>query len=191
MLHVALARCTKADIETFNVDCPLLDERNFTTLASVGGMPAMTIEIRANGSSVAIVDLAGRLTAGFAIACLHDQVDDLLRRNFAKIVLNMRRVDLVDCTGIGQLISCFCKISRQGGGLKLVHVDRRLHALLALFRVESVLETFESEQAAINSLTGVHTDAPISEQPFGTEETLSCPSKDPVTGSRTAGGPWY
>jgi anti-anti-sigma regulatory factor len=45
-----------------------------------------------------------------------------------------------------------CKVRRQGGGLRLVHVSRRFREMLALLRLESVLEILESEQAAVSSL---------------------------------------
>ncbi len=178
-------------IEMFCVPGPLPNERNSKRhAASVAGIQAMTIEIKINGSSVAIANLVGRLIAGVAATCLQDQVDDLLRRNFTKIVLNMECVDLVDCAGIGQMVSCLCKAKRRGGGLRLVHVRRRLRELLALLRLESVFETFESEQAAVSSLAGIHTGATIPEQPPGTEKTVSCPSKNPVTGRQTSAGAW-
>jgi len=134
-------------------------------LASVAGTLAMRIEVRTNRSSVAVVDLAGKLTAGAAIACLHDNVGDLLRRNFTNIVLNMQSVDLVDCAGIGQMVNCLCQAREQGGNLKLVHAHRRLRELLVLFRLESVLETLESEQAAIASITVSHAGAPAPQKP--------------------------
>jgi len=150
-------------------------------LVSVADLLAMTIEVRTNRLSVAVINLAGRLTAGIAAACFHDQVDELLRLNFTKIVLNMERLDLIDCAGIGQIVNCLCKVRTQGGGLRLVHVDRRFRELLALLNLASVLEIFESEQAAVSSLIGIDTDAPMPEEPLGTEETCSCASKDPAT----------
>ena len=134
----------------------------------------MRIEIRTNGSGVAVVALAGRLTAGPAIACLREQVDDLLRRNLTNIVLNLERVDLVDCAGIGQMIHCLCKARQQGGGLKLGYVHQPLQELLVLFRLESVLETFESEQAAIASLAASHTSAPAPQQPGRAKRETAC-----------------
>ena len=74
--------------------------------------------------------------------------------------------------------------------MRLVHVRRRLRELLALLRLESVFETLESEQAAVSSLAGIHTGATMPEQPPGTEKTVSCPSKNPVTGRQTSAGAW-
>lgn len=111
----------------------------------------MRIQAR-KAASVTVLDLDGRLTAGRGAACLTETVDTLLGQGFAKIILNMEHVDLADCAGIGQLVNCYCKTQKQGGGLKLVHVDRRLGDLLRLFRLESLLEVFETERAALASL---------------------------------------
>jgi anti-anti-sigma factor len=134
-----------------------------------------------NGSNVAVARLVGRLIAGVAAVCFQDQVDELLRLNFTRIVLNMERLDLIDCAGLGQIVNCLCKVRRQGGGLRLVHVGRRFREMLALLRLESVLEILESEQAAVSSLASINIDAPVPEQPLGTDETCSCASKDPAT----------
>jgi hypothetical protein len=90
-------------------------------------MLTMRIEVRTYGSSVATIELVGRLTAGNATTSLRDQVGDLLRCNFTNILLNMKGVDRLD--------------------------------LLALFRLESILQTFDSEQAAIRSFGALHHEA--------------------------------
>jgi len=86
----------------------------------------MRIDLRTNGSSIVVFNLIGRLTAGLAITLLHNQVDDLLRNNFKEIVVDMEQVDLVDCAGIGQMSTCWCKVRKQCGSPKLVHVYPRL-----------------------------------------------------------------
>jgi|SRR5262249_45131348 len=150
----------------------------------------MTIEVRTNGLNIAVASLVGRLTAGVAVDCFHEQVDELLRLKFTKIVLDMERVDLLDCAGIGQIVNCLCKVRMQGGGLRLVHVHRRFRELLALLRLDSVLEVFESEQAAVTSLARIHADAPLLEQRLGAEETISRRSQDPAAVAGTSGDSW-
>jgi hypothetical protein len=47
------------------------------------------------------------------------------------------------------LVNCFCKACERGGHLKLVHVQRNLHKLLVLFRLDTILlEGFEWEPLA-------------------------------------------
>lgn len=112
----------------------------------------MRIEVKSNGSSVVVLGLNGRLTAGSGVACLRDALDKILERDTKHVVLNMSRVDRVDCAGIGQLVASYSRIRTRGGGLKLAAADRRLRSLLELFRLDSVLEVWESEQSAVASL---------------------------------------
>jgi len=137
------------------------------------------MRIRArNKASVTVLDLDGRLVVGRGAACLTETVDTLLEQGFANIVLNMECVDLVDCAGIGQMVRCFCKAREQGGGLKLAHGGRRLLQLLALFRLESVLETFESEQAAIASFASAR--VPVPRQPARADGEMMCFNWSPL-----------
>ena len=120
----------------------------------------MRIQGRNNGSAVAVLDLEGRLTAGADAACLGDAVDALLKQKRVNVVLNMRRVHLVDCAGIGRILNCHSKTRRRGGCLKLVHADERLRRLLELLCLKPVLEIFESEQTAVASLMASQSGAP-------------------------------
>lgn len=134
----------------------------------------MRIQSRPSGSMAAVVELAGKLTAGPAVVCLCQQVDDLLRRNLTSIVLNMQSVELVDCAGIGQLVNCFCKAREQGGRLKLAHVRKSLHELLVLFRLEYLLETSEAERVATASLAASCPGAQSPQSPVRAKGVTAC-----------------
>ncbi|MCP5112141.1 MAG: STAS domain-containing protein [bacterium] len=118
----------------------------------------LKIHVRNISATAAVLNLEGRLTAGSNSVRLEVEVDGLVARKLVNLVINMRHVDLIDCAGIGKLLCCRAKTREQGGGMRLAHVNRRLRQLFELFRLDSVLEGFESERAAIASL-------PVREEP--------------------------
>jgi len=150
----------------------------------------MRVNVRIDGSSIVVVNPAGRLTAGLAITLLHNQVEDLLRNGFTEIVLEMEDVCLVDCAGIGEMVACWCKVRSQGGSLKLVHVSPRLCELLELFGLKSVFEIFDSVKAAISSFANSRTGGGVVEPAIRTEESRTLISKE-RSQSLQAGDSWF
>lgn len=123
----------------------------------------MRMHVRTHGSSVAVIDLFGKLTAGNAIGFLEGQVDHLIRNNCNNIVLNMHSVERLDCAGVGALVRCFCRTREEGGALRLLHVPQRYRELLAIFRLDSILRAYDSEDVATGSF-GVLFEGPKRQQ---------------------------
>jgi hypothetical protein len=122
---------------------------------------AVTIEVKASRSYMEGV-LSRGLTVARTIAVVLDQVSELVRRNFKEIGL-----DMVDRAGLGQMIGSFCQVSLKGSGLELAHLLREGREMLTLLHLETVLEVFESETAAVSSFAGLDTSVPVPAQPLG------------------------
>ena len=67
------------------------------------------------------------------------------------MIVNLAKVAYMDSSGLGELISCFTKMRRATGNMKLLHLNHRLNQLLIITKLITVFETFDSESAAISS----------------------------------------
>ena len=67
-----------------------------------------------------------------------------------KLIVNLARVKYMDSSGLGELISCYTALRRVNGHAKLLHLSDRLQYLLAITKLDSVIETFDSEPAAVS-----------------------------------------
>jgi anti-sigma B factor antagonist len=112
----------------------------------------MQIEERAVGD-VVVLDLKGRVTLGDGDELLKDKVNSLVNRGFKKIVLNLAEVPYVDSAGLGEIVRTYTTVSRQGGSLKLLNLTKRISDLLAITKLLTVFETFDTESDAIKSFT--------------------------------------
>ena len=112
----------------------------------------MQIEERAVGD-VVVLDLKGRVTLGDGDELLKDKVNSLVNRGFKKIVLNLAEVPYVDSAGLGEIVRTYTTVSRQGGSLKLLNLTKRITDLLAITKLLTVFETFDSEGEAVKSFT--------------------------------------
>jgi anti-anti-sigma factor len=68
-----------------------------------------------------------------------------------KVLIDLSRVSRIDSTGLGVLMNCYCHAVKNAGVLKLLNPDVPVRHVLSLTKIDSVLQTFEDETAAIDS----------------------------------------
>jgi len=112
----------------------------------------MQIDERTIGD-VLVLDVNGRITLGEGDEILKDKVNSLLNQGKKKIVLNLAEVPYVDSAGLGAIVRTYTTVSRQGGNLKLLNLTKRITDLLAITKLLTVFETFESEADAVQSFS--------------------------------------
>jgi anti-sigma B factor antagonist len=112
----------------------------------------MDISERSSGK-VTIVDLNGKLNLGEATQRLHDKVNSLIQQGQKNIVLNLRDVSSVDSGGLGELVRTLTTMQKHGGALKVANLPKRIEDLLVMTRLVTVFETFDDENAAVQSFT--------------------------------------
>lgn len=112
----------------------------------------MHIEERAVGD-VTVLDLKGRVTLGEGDELLKDKVNSLINQGRRKLVLNLAEVPYIDSAGLGEIVRTYTTVSRQGGSLKLLSLTKRISDLLAITKLLTVFETFDSEADAVKSFS--------------------------------------
>jgi anti-sigma B factor antagonist len=68
-------------------------------------------------------------------------------------VLNLAEVPYIDSAGLGEVVRTFTTVSRQGGQLKLLNLTKRITDLLAITKLLTVFDTYDSEQEAVQSFS--------------------------------------
>jgi len=100
---------------------------------------------------VTIVDISGRITLGEGSSTLRETVRDMLSKGQKKILLNLGDVSYIDSSGIGELVSSFTSVNNQGGQLKLLNLQKKVHDLLQITKLYTVFEVHTDEAAAVRS----------------------------------------
>jgi anti-sigma B factor antagonist len=103
-------------------------------------------------SDVTVFDLDGSFVLG-GDGQFRKHVADNIEGGGRKLIINLAKVSYMDSSGLGELISCYTKMQRVNGHMKLLHLNNRLNQLLVLTKLITVFETFDSETAAISSFT--------------------------------------
>ena len=110
----------------------------------------MTIEERPTGS-VMILDLKGKLTIGDGDELLKDKINSLVQQGHTKLILNLADVPYIDSGGLGQVVRTYTTVKQHNGSLKLMNVTKRIEDLLAITKLLTVFDVFETEQEALQS----------------------------------------
>jgi anti-sigma B factor antagonist len=72
-------------------------------------------------------------------------------QNDTKVLIDLSRVSRIDSTGLGVLMNCYCHAVKNAGALKLLNADAPVRRVLSVTKIDSVLQMFEDEAAAIAS----------------------------------------
>jgi anti-sigma B factor antagonist len=99
---------------------------------------------------ILIVDCHGRIVFGEESALLRDSLRKLIAEN-KKIVLNLGGISYIDSGGLGTLVSLYTTAHNNGGAIKLANLTQRVGDLLQVTKLVTILEVYDSEDAAIQS----------------------------------------
>lgn len=113
-------------------------------------MSDITISERQAGD-VTILDLDGKVTIGEGSVALRNAIRRLLGDGKNKILMNLGGVGYIDSSGIGELVSSFTAVNKEGGTLKLLNLTQKIQDLLAITKLLTVFDVYDDEAAALSS----------------------------------------
>jgi anti-sigma B factor antagonist len=113
-------------------------------------MAELNIKERQAGD-VTVLDMDGRITIGEGSVALRTTIRRLIEEGKKKVLLNMSGVGYIDSSGIGELVSSYTTVNKEHGQLKLLNLTQKLQDLLAITKLLTVFDVYESEDEALNS----------------------------------------
>jgi anti-sigma B factor antagonist len=101
------------------------------------------------------LDVIGRLvlTGTREARPLHAVVDEVLASGRRRVIVNLARVSQVDTTGLTELVSAHRAAVSGRARLVVIAPPGRPRELLALTRLDHVLEVSDTEEAAVRRLS--------------------------------------
>ena len=99
---------------------------------------------------VMLVTLRGpQLDADTALEFKHDIAPVL--EGHCQVVLDLSRLEFVDSSGLGALLSCLRQVHANGGDLKLCGISKPVRSLFELVRMHRLFHIFDTSEAAIRA----------------------------------------
>jgi anti-sigma B factor antagonist len=100
---------------------------------------------------VIVLEPKGKIMGGPDATVLHDKLHDFIDQNQKKVVINLSKVEWMNSTGLGILISGLTTLRNNGGELKLACITDKIESLLTITRLITVFENYDNVEQAISS----------------------------------------
>ena len=113
-------------------------------------MAELNINERQAGD-VTVLDMSGKITIGEGSVALRTAIRRVLEEGKRRILLNLAGVSYIDSSGIGELVSSYTAIGKDGGQLKLLNLTQKIQDLLTITKLLTVFDVYENEADALNS----------------------------------------
>ena len=97
----------------------------------------------------AVLELHGKLTGGPEAEQFRNIFKDLLQSEKKNIIIDLKKVDWINSTGLGILISGFTMVKKGGGDMVLCNVGDRIDSILYVTKLNLLFKAYETlEEAA-------------------------------------------
>lgn len=107
------------------------------------------ISIRYSGPA-SLVDVSGSLTS-FEAGALRDAISGLISKKRNDIILNLRGLEYLDSSGIGELVRNYLTVIKSGGTMKVVGLSSKIEDILKITQLYKVFPEFPDEESALKS----------------------------------------
>ncbi len=109
---------------------------------------------------VMVLDLRGTVQVGGTDAMLRDKLNSVVQQGYRKLLVNMRRVTLVDSAGLGVFVMARGTVASVHGHIALMNVTNRFSRLLVVAGLVSRFEVFQTEASALRWFSTMDTSQP-------------------------------
>ena len=102
---------------------------------------------------IVILEPKGKIMGGPDATVLHDKLHELINQGKKKVIIDLAKVDWMNSTGLGILISGLTTMRNNGGELKLSNVTEKIQSLLTITKLITIFETFDTVDQAVESFS--------------------------------------
>jgi anti-sigma B factor antagonist len=108
---------------------------------------------------VFVVQPVGRFIMGRPCQEIEWLVDELVRGNIRKLVIDLGGVERVDSTGIGVIVTSSAKFKKAGGEMRVCGVKGMVHDMMHTANIHRIISFYETMEEAAASFGAPATEA--------------------------------
>jgi len=112
----------------------------------------LQIETRKIEPDITVLQLTGKVTRGREGERVELLVQDLVRQENKKIILDLTGVNYVDSGGLGIITLCFGTVTEAGGAFRLAGASGLTERLLSITKLQTIIPCHPTVEAARESL---------------------------------------
>ncbi len=104
-----------------------------------------------NAGEVVVFDVSGQVMGGPDADTFHELIKNHLGDGKNKILVNLKKVNWINSTGLGILIAGYSSVQDSGGEFKLANISDRIESILMVTKLAGIFESYETEDEALAS----------------------------------------
>jgi len=106
-----------------------------------------------------VIQPTGRITMGRPCQEIEWVIDELVRGNIRKLVMDLTGVDRVDSTGIGVVVTSSGKVKKAGGEMRVCGVKGMVHDMMYTANIHRIIKFYETLEEAVASFAAPAAEA--------------------------------
>jgi anti-sigma B factor antagonist len=100
---------------------------------------------------IVLFKLSGKIVSyGDSMTSFHGRVREYVNLNKKSVIVDLAKIELMSSVGLGMLISALTTIRNAGGRMVLANITR-IQNLIAITRLNTVFDSYDSVEQAIKS----------------------------------------
>lgn len=103
-------------------------------------------------NGIVILEPKGKIMGGPDASLLHDKLHEVIEAGKRKVVIDLSKVEWMNSTGLGILISTYTTLRNNDGELKLANVTDKIQSLLIITKLVTVFDAYDSIEDAVQAL---------------------------------------
>ncbi len=100
---------------------------------------------------IAVLEPKGSLIGGKETDEIKDAIGNLLKEGNKKLVVDLGKVDYLNSTALGVLVSAHTSYAKQNAKIKLCSVNKNIKNIFVVTKLTLVFDVFDSQMDAIAS----------------------------------------
>jgi anti-sigma B factor antagonist len=100
-----------------------------------------------------VIQPTGRVVVGRPCQELEWLVDELVRGNIRKLLLDLTGVERIDSTGIGIIVTTSAKLKKGGGELRVCGAKGMVHEMIYTANIQRIIPFHDELQEAVSAFS--------------------------------------
>ena len=100
---------------------------------------------------VVVIDIEGDMINNKEYGSVRRRVGELVGQGHLSLLLNLSQVPYMNSWGVGELATSFIRVRNRHGTLKVAASQNRVTQMLAISKLDTVIDVFDTEAEALHS----------------------------------------
>ncbi len=101
---------------------------------------------------IGIIEIKGSLVGDKETDDFRDAYTDLIEQGVHYLVINLKKVNYINSSGIGTLIGAHAAYQRIGGEVILAGLSNSIHNLLVVTKLVDIFDTYDTVEQAMSKI---------------------------------------